>query len=137
MNMIEQSKQSTKPSLQSVRFENGLLHLTLRGTAIEGTTVSVPARNIVQLADLSDEELAKVQVASNGHVLLWREANIDFAVAGLIERITGLKTHRAHMAQIGAISSEAKAAAARANGQKGGRPRKNIDSSAPRNPAIE
>ncbi len=127
MNMIEQSKVSTKPAVSEVRYENGLLVLLLRGTALEGATVSVPARNIRPLSHLSDEELAKVQVASNGHVLLWREANIDFAVAGLIERITGLKTHRAHMAQIGAISTEAKAAAARANGQKGGRPRKQVE----------
>lgn len=123
--MIEQSKVSTKPAVSEARYENGLLTLTLRGTALEGATISVPARNIRPLSHLSDEELAQVQVVSNGHVLLWREANVDFAVAGLIERITGLKTHRAHMAHIGAISSEAKTAAARANGQKGGRPRKN------------
>ena len=127
MNMIEQSKVSTKPAVSEAFYKDGLLTLTLRGTALEGAILSVPARNIRPLSHLSDEELAQVQVVSNGHVLLWRDANVDFAVAGLIERITGLKTHRAHMAQIGAISSEAKTAAARANGAKGGRPRKPIE----------
>lgn len=118
---------TSKPKVNAARYENGVLHLSLGGSALEGTTLSVPVRSIVPLARLSEEELAQVQVASNGHVLLWRDANEDFAVAGLIERITGLKTHRAHMAQIGAISSEAKTAAARANGAKGGRPRKPIE----------
>lgn len=131
MNMIEQSRISTKPAVSEARYENGLLYLSLRGTALEGTTISVPARNIGPLSHLSDEELAKVEVKGNGHILLWREANVDFAVAGLIERITGLKTHRAHMAQIGSISSEAKSAAARANGAKGGKPRKVVEPETP------
>ncbi len=115
---------STKPKVSAARYENGILHLSLAGTALEGATISVPVKNIKPLARLSDEQLAQVEVKGNGHILVWREANEDFAVAGLIERITGLKTHRAHMAQIGSISTEAKAAAARANGAKGGRPRK-------------
>jgi len=115
---------ATTPKVSAARYENGVLYLSLAGTAIEGAVLSVPVKNIRPLARLTDEQLAQVQVAGNGHILIWREANEDFLVTGLIERITGLKTHRAHMAQIGAISSEAKSAAARANGQKGGRPRK-------------
>jgi len=114
-----------KPKVTEARYENGVLHLALGGAALEGTTLSVPVASVAPLSRLTEEQLAKVQVAGNGHILVWRDGNEDFNVAGLIERITGLKTHRAHMAQIGAISSEAKTASARANGQKGGRPRKN------------
>lgn len=125
MSMILNSLAAQKPKVNEARYENGVLYLVLGGTALEGSTLSVPVRTITPLARLSEEQLAKVEVKGNGHILVWRDGNEDFNVAGLIERITGLKTHRAHMAQIGAISTEAKAAAARANGAKGGRPRKN------------
>lgn len=126
MTLDQRMKRPVGPRVREARCESGVLHLTLGGEALEGVTLSVSARQLPPLAPLSDEQLAQVQVMSNGYVLYWREADIDFAVPGLIERMVGVRSQRAHMERIASINSEAKVAAARANGAKGGRPRKTV-----------
>ncbi len=118
------SKISNGPRIREARCEGAVLYLTLGGEALEGATLSLPARSLAPLAPLSDEQLAQVQVVSNGSALAWPAANVDFAASGLIERIVGVRSQRAHLESISARTSEAKAASARANGAKGGRPRK-------------
>ena len=54
--------------------------------------------------------------------LHWEKLDVDFSVPGLVAGIFG--TARWMAARAGRASSPAKAAAARANGAKGGRPRK-------------
>jgi hypothetical protein len=59
-----------------------------------------------------------------GAALHWENLDQDFSVAGLLAGIFGTKAWMAELGrQGGSITSEAKRAAARANGQKGGRPR--------------
>lgn len=124
MTLDQRMKRPSGPRIAEARCESGTLHLTLSGEALEGATVSVPARHLAPLSELSNEQLAQVQVVSNGSVLVWRDANVDFAASGLIERIVGVRSQRAHLERIVGMTSEAKAVAARANGVKGGRPRK-------------
>lgn len=124
MNLTERMRRPAGPRVREARCENGVLHLTLDGTALDGATISVPTSQVAPLAPLSPEQLAQVQVVSNGTVLVWREANVDFSVSGLVERIVGVQSQRAHLASIASSTTEAKAIAARSNGAKGGRPRK-------------
>lgn len=124
MNLKQPMRRSTGPRISEARCEGGVLRLTLGGEALEGATLAIPARHLAPLAQLSDEQLAQVQVVSNGSALAWREANVDFSASGLIERIVGVRSQRAHLESIASATGGAKAAAARANGAKGGRPRK-------------
>lgn len=124
MNLTERMRRPAGPRVREARCESGVLHLTLDGAALDGATISVPANQVAPLAGLSPEQLRQVEVRANGTVLVWREANVDFSASGLIERIVGVQSQRAHLTAIAGSVTEAKATAARANGAKGGRPRK-------------
>jgi Protein of unknown function (DUF2442) len=74
----------------------------------------------------SDAELAQVEVLGLGLGLHWERLDVDLSVPGLLAGLFGTKAYidRQRAARAGATSSPAKAAAARRNGAKGGRPRK-------------
>lgn len=69
------------------------------------------------LAGLRHEE-----TLGKGYGLHWEELDVDLSLPGLMAGIFGTRTWMARRA--GQATSAAKAAAARANGAKGGRPRK-------------
>jgi len=96
----------------------------LRLTLPTGATLSFPARLLRPLAELSDEQIAKVRVDSGGRDLFWPDGGAGIVVEALLEAVTGLQSHRMNAAKGGRAKSEAKTAAVRANGKKGGRPRK-------------
>lgn len=111
---------SKAPRARSARVEGGVLRLALA----TGATVEFPTREMASLAGASDEQLAGVRVVAGGSMLMWEEANLDLAVATVLEAATGLQNPAANGAKGGRARSEVKAAAVRANGAKGGRPRK-------------
>jgi len=74
------------------------------------------------LEGATEDQLAGVEVLGAGSGLHWEALDVDLSVPALL---AGLFGTRAHMARRGGqATSPAKAAAARANGAKGGRPRK-------------
>jgi hypothetical protein len=75
-----------------------------------------------ELADATPDQLAKVEVGFGGRVLLWDEIDAGIVVPGLLLHLLNVKAWYAKW--LGGAKSEAKAAAARENGKKGGRPRK-------------
>ena len=68
------------------------------------------------------DQFAEVEVIAGGYGLHWESLDADFTVPGLLNDIFGTAKWMAQ--QAGQAKSPAKAAAARANGAKGGRPRK-------------
>jgi hypothetical protein len=68
------------------------------------------------------EQLAQVEPEEDGYGLHWEELDADIAVPGLLLHLLNVKAWYAKW--LGGAKSEAKAAAARENGKKGGRPRK-------------
>lgn len=68
------------------------------------------------------EQLAEVEPDEEGEVLHWEEIDADISVPGLLLHLLNVKAWYAKW--LGGAKSEAKAAAARENGKKGGRPRK-------------
>jgi hypothetical protein len=91
-----------------------------------GCTFAFPARALQGLADASDEDLAKVEVLGAGFGLHWEPLDADFTVAGLLMGVFGTRAWmaREQARHAGQARSPAKAAAARANGKLGGRPRR-------------
>ncbi|HEX2093924.1 MAG TPA: DUF2442 domain-containing protein [Longimicrobiaceae bacterium] len=74
------------------------------------------------LAGATADQLAAVVVEDGGEALHWEELDADVSFPGLMLRILNVRAWAAKY--MGQATSEAKAAAARENGRKGGRPRK-------------
>jgi hypothetical protein len=90
-----------------------------------GCTFAFPARRVQELEDATEAEIAAVEIAGAGFGLHWEARDADLTVRGLINGVFGTKAWMSELARrAGRSRSPAKAAAARANGRKGGRPRK-------------
>jgi hypothetical protein len=90
-----------------------------------GCTFAFPARRVQGLEDASDAEIAEVELLGAGFGLHWETRDVDIRLVGLMNGVFGTKAYMSELARrAGSVSSPAKAAAARANGVKGGRPRK-------------
>ena len=87
-----------------------------------GATFAFPPHLVEGLHDASPAEIAEVEVIGAGFGLHWEALDLDYTVPGLVSGVFG--TAKWMAAQAGRTRSPAKAAAARANGSKGGRPRK-------------
>jgi hypothetical protein len=124
----EASQRAAKADLREPRAAHAYYDKRTKRIVVEMTTgviVSFPPQLLQGLAGASSADLSEVSVSLRGTSLHWEQLDADFSVAGLIAGVFGT---RAWMADVGrkggSVSSSAKAAAARANGQKGGRPRK-------------
>jgi Protein of unknown function (DUF2442) len=93
-----------------------------------GCSFAFPARSLQGLARASDAELAEVEILGSGHGLHWAALDADFTVPGLLMGVFGTRAWMASelARRAGQAKSPAKAAAARANGRKGGRPRRRV-----------
>ena len=90
-----------------------------------GATFSFPPAIAQGLRGASAEALAAVTVRPGGRALHWESLDADFTVPGLIAGLFGTKRWMAELGRAGGrASTDAKRTAARANGRKGGRPRK-------------
>jgi Protein of unknown function (DUF2442) len=91
-----------------------------------GVQLSVPTQNIEGLADAQAEDLAQIEISPAGLGLHWPKLDADVYVPALLQGVFGSKKWMAALlgASGGKSTSAAKTAAARLNGQKGGRPRR-------------
>jgi hypothetical protein len=90
-----------------------------------GYVFGFPAKLIPQLAQATPDMLARVEVSPGGIGLHWEALDVDLSVPGLLLSSLGQSERARELARLaGRTTSRAKAAAARANGAKGGRPRK-------------
>ncbi|WP_224001885.1 DUF2442 domain-containing protein [Aureimonas sp. SA4125] len=112
---------SREPVPTAVRYDrsNGRIVVEFAN----GSGFMVPARSLQGLQDATDEELAEVELLGQTG-LHWESRDVDFRIAGLMAGIFG--TARFMGRKGGEATSEAKVAAARRNGMKGGRPKKTL-----------
>jgi Protein of unknown function (DUF2442) len=110
----------TEPRAAAARYDakSGRVIIDLTN----GATFAFPSRLAEGLSDADPSDLADIEVLPRGFGLHWPKLDVDYSVPGLVSGIFG--TARWMAARAGRGTSKAKAAAARANGAKGGRPRK-------------
>jgi len=89
-----------------------------------GVAVSIPVDRIDEVKGASPEQLATVKVSSLRDTLIWDALDVFISARGLMADLCGLVDPAAVGRKGGAAKSEAKAAAVRENGKKGGRPKK-------------
>jgi hypothetical protein len=123
---IEAAEQRGKEYMESVQLANSARYDAATGRLIielkNGSTFMVPAQLIQGLANATDAQRSEIEVWGEGYALRWESLDLDFTVPGLVSGIFGTRKYMASLA--GRAKSPAKAAAARINGAKGGRPRK-------------
>jgi hypothetical protein len=119
-------KMQREPLATGVEFKSGpgldLLILKLS----DGRRYVIPREELQGLQSATEEQIARVEILGGGTGLLWPYLNVDLYVPGLLRGVYGNKKWMAQIGRRGgAVRSTAKKRAARANGAKGGRPRRN------------
>lgn len=89
-----------------------------------GGMFAFPVSLYPELQGATPGELSRVEPVFGGEVLEWEDLDVHIGVAGVLVRMLGPALPRAFAQKGGSATSERKAAAARANGARGGRPRK-------------
>ena len=110
----------TEPRAANARYDRDAGRVIVELT--NGCVFAFPPRLAQGLEVATDDQLASVEILGSGYGLQWEALDVDLSIPGLL---AGLFVTRAFMARnAGRAKSPAKAAAARSNGAKGGRPRK-------------
>jgi Protein of unknown function (DUF2442) len=115
-----EAARSSEPRAAAARYDRELGRVVVELS--NGCTFAFPPRLAQGLEDATDDQLAGVEILGAGHGLRWAALDADLSVPGLLAGIFGTRAYMARRA--GQARSEAKAAAARVNGAKGGRPRR-------------
>ena len=91
----------------------------------DGAAVRLPRAMVEEFRDVPPVEMAKLRVSSAGYGIKLDEHDIDISVHGLIAALATPGDAASSLGKLGgAARSDAKRVSARANGAKGGRPRK-------------
>ncbi len=103
---------------RDLRYESDsdAFHLTL----FSGASVTVPRSLIPGFVHATRDELQEARLAPGGAAIIVSD-DLDYSVPGVLRLLSGITEQRRAAGQ---IKSAKKAAAVRANGKKGGRPRK-------------
>jgi len=112
----------TEPRAASARYDRRRGRMVIALT--NGCSFTFPARMAQGLEQASDEQIAAFEILGEGYGLHWENLDVDLSIPGLLAGLFGTRSYMARHA--GQARSPAKAAAARANGAKGGRPRKSV-----------
>ena len=108
----------------SVRYEDNCISIGFS----DGSRVVLPVAGLPEFEGFSLEDFEQLEVGFGGKALCCEAKDLDVSVTGLIATSKPLMDLATSLvaSRNGRKSSAAKAAAARANGKKGGRPRKNV-----------
>jgi hypothetical protein len=89
-----------------------------------GAAITIPVKLIAGLKRAAPSDIRAVEVLARGGGLHWESLDLDLSVPALVSSVFAGPEWMAELGRIGGTrSSTAKAAAARRNGRKGGRPR--------------
>jgi hypothetical protein len=113
-------RRATEPHAKSARYDRKSDRIVVELDS--GATFAFPPRLVEGLTEATADELADIELLGDGFGLHWEQLDVDYTVPGLVNGVFG--TAKWMAARAGRATSPAKAEAARANGAKGGRPRK-------------
>jgi hypothetical protein len=114
----------SEPRAMAARYDRATGRVVV--DLVNGCTYAFPAELVQDLQGANPEALAGVEVDGLGFNLHWPALDADLYVPALVSGIFGTRSwmNRELARLAGQATSPAKAAAARSNGAKGGRPRK-------------
>lgn len=117
---LERGRQAglNEPRAEAARYDRSRHAIEIEFA--NGIKMSIPVGLLQGLEAAAPTYLAKVEILGGGTGLHWHDLDVDLSVPGLVSHVLGTKSHMARIA--GKTRSDAKAAAARVNGRKGGRP---------------
>jgi hypothetical protein len=117
----ERIADQTEPRARAVRYDEdaGRIVVELKS----GGAFAFPPDQFEELAGRPAEDLRAVEPSPSGEGLEWEALDVHISVPGILAHMLGPELVRAFAARGGRSTSDKKAAAARANGRKGGRPR--------------
>ncbi|MGH8275084.1 MAG: DUF2442 domain-containing protein [Steroidobacteraceae bacterium] len=96
----------------------------LRIELTNGAAITVPVKLIPGLKRATPSDVRSVEILGRGGGLHWDSLDLDLSVPALVSSVFAGPEWMAELGRVGGRrSSAAKAAAARRNGRKGGRPR--------------
>jgi len=103
------------------RAKGDLIAITLAS----GVELAIPRKLMQGLENAAPRDVAKIAIDDFGSSLHWEALDVDHYVPGLIDSIFGTHKWMSEAGKIGGLSrTDAKRAAARKNGRKGGRPKR-------------
>ena len=113
-----------EPRASSARYDRRSDRVVIE--LLNGCAYAFPAHLVQDLQGASKDDLASIETDTSGLNLHWPALDADLYVPALVAGIFGTRAWMAgELARIaGSRKSPAKTTAARANGAKGGRPRK-------------
>lgn len=112
----------SEPHAATARYDRAIDRIVVELT--NGCTFAFPPRLAQGLETATADQLAEVEILGRGSGLHWKALDADLSVPNLLAGLFGTQAYMARRA--GQATSPAKAAAARTNGAKGGRPRKSV-----------
>jgi hypothetical protein len=129
---IERAHQAdrTEPRAAAASYDRGTGRVRIDLT--NGCAFEFPARLAQGLEGAAADDLALVEVYPGGEGLRWERLDVDLSVPGLLAGVFGGEAWMRQMGRQmgqkgGSARTQSKARAARENGKRGGRPRKNVE----------
>ena len=121
-NRVGQVAAMTEPRAVEAKYLPASRHLRVR--LANGASLSLPISVIPELRDATRAQLSGIEILPGGDALHWEALDFTVSVPGLVASLFSPATWMSELGRLGGTRSTlAKAAAARRNGLRGGRPR--------------
>lgn len=119
------ARESDRPRAVKAYYDASDDKVVIRLTS--GVDVAIPRTHLQGLGNATRTQAADIHLEGAGSGLHWASLDVDHYIPGLLAGVFGTRRWMSDLGRKGgAVRSAAKAAAARANGRKGGRPRQRV-----------